>query len=290
MAINISALWPELLNVPNDNPLPVLPPFLAVRLRVYSPCGCEPQGGFHAEPREMPVTGTAFHGCLPAARSGTDTGLSRTSAESRNVSLPAAGEMAGHVPRFVDRELRAVLECGVLACGFLRRKCESCKEEKLVPYSCKGRACCPSCCGRRMADTAAHLVDHVFPRVPVRQWVLSLPFGLRYRLALRSFAALGRLRHFRWNRLLIPSRAPRLRRRSHPMRRGLVVQRYGGSSILMYTSTWPVSMGSMPRMWTAVRASIRCAAPPTRKFNKVTETLASRIAALVERRFGECLR
>jgi hypothetical protein len=34
-----------------------------------------------------------------------------------------------------------------------------------------------------MADTAAHLVDRVFPEVPVRQWVLSLPFGLRYRLA-----------------------------------------------------------------------------------------------------------
>ena len=34
-----------------------------------------------------------------------------------------------------------------------------------------------------MADTAAHLTDHVFPRVPVRQWVLSLPFALRYRLA-----------------------------------------------------------------------------------------------------------
>jgi hypothetical protein len=26
-----------------------------------------------------------------------------------------------------------------------------------------------------MADTAAHLVDRVFPEVPVRQWVLSLP-------------------------------------------------------------------------------------------------------------------
>jgi hypothetical protein len=33
-----------------------------------------------------------------------------------------------------------------------------------------------------MADTAAHLVDSVLPEVPVRQWVLSLPFGLRYRL------------------------------------------------------------------------------------------------------------
>jgi hypothetical protein len=34
-----------------------------------------------------------------------------------------------------------------------------------------------------MSDTAAHLVDHVFPVVPVRQWVLSLPFALRYRMA-----------------------------------------------------------------------------------------------------------
>ena len=34
-----------------------------------------------------------------------------------------------------------------------------------------------------MADTAAHLVDRVLPEAPVRQWVLSLPFSLRYRLA-----------------------------------------------------------------------------------------------------------
>ena len=34
-----------------------------------------------------------------------------------------------------------------------------------------------------MADTAAHLVDRVFPIVPIRQWVLSLPFALRYRMA-----------------------------------------------------------------------------------------------------------
>ena len=34
-----------------------------------------------------------------------------------------------------------------------------------------------------MAERAAHLVDHVFPSVPVRQWVLSLPHRLRYRLA-----------------------------------------------------------------------------------------------------------
>jgi len=34
-----------------------------------------------------------------------------------------------------------------------------------------------------MADTAAWLVDRVLPRVPVRQWVLTLPYRLRYRCA-----------------------------------------------------------------------------------------------------------
>ncbi len=34
-----------------------------------------------------------------------------------------------------------------------------------------------------MSQTAAHLVDHVIPHVPVRQWVLSLPIPLRVLLA-----------------------------------------------------------------------------------------------------------
>ena len=62
-------------------------------------------------------------------------------------------------------------------------RCTGCGFDRLVPFSCHGRGFCPSCGGRRMAERAAHLVDHVFPRVPVRQWVLSLPHRLRYRLA-----------------------------------------------------------------------------------------------------------
>jgi hypothetical protein len=34
-----------------------------------------------------------------------------------------------------------------------------------------------------MAEHAAHLVDHMLPAVPIRQWVLSLPHRLRYLLA-----------------------------------------------------------------------------------------------------------
>jgi Putative transposase/Transposase zinc-binding domain len=90
------------------------------------------------------------------------------------------------VPKFVEDEFRSFLDCGILARGFLRLRCESCGHERFLPFSCRKRGWCPSCCGRRMADTAAYLVDHVIPVVPVRQWVLSLPFALRYRLAYDS--------------------------------------------------------------------------------------------------------
>jgi len=54
---------------------------------------------------------------------------------------------------------------------------------RVVGFSCKRRGFCPSCLGRRMADTAAFCVDHLLPRVPVRQWVLSVPYRLRFRMA-----------------------------------------------------------------------------------------------------------
>jgi len=76
-----------------------------------------------------------------------------------------------------------LLECDILAHGFLRLRCADCTHEKLVAFSCKRRGFCPSCGGWRMAQTAAHLVDHIIPRAPVRQWVLSLPIPLRHLLA-----------------------------------------------------------------------------------------------------------
>ncbi|MBI2322134.1 MAG: transposase zinc-binding domain-containing protein [Chloroflexi bacterium] len=62
-------------------------------------------------------------------------------------------------------------------------RCDTCAFERLVPFSCKGRGFCPSCGGRRMTEHAARLVDGILPHVPVRQWVLTLPYRLRYVLA-----------------------------------------------------------------------------------------------------------
>jgi hypothetical protein len=87
------------------------------------------------------------------------------------------------LPQFVKDEFDAFLECGILAHGFLRLRCADCADEKLVAFSCKRRGFCPSCGARRMAETAAHLVDYVIPPVPVRQWVLSFPIPLRTLLA-----------------------------------------------------------------------------------------------------------
>jgi hypothetical protein len=100
--------------------------------------------------------------------------------------LPAfleAAEAAGGLPPFVTRTLRGYLDCGDLRRGFARVFCHTCGDDLLVAFSCKLRGLCPSCGGRRMSDTAAHLVDRVVPDVPVRQWVLTFPFPLRRLLA-----------------------------------------------------------------------------------------------------------
>jgi hypothetical protein len=87
--------------------------------------------------------------------------------------------MGDGVPDHVEKELRGYLKCGILAHGFARARCATCGYDFLVAFSCKGRGACPSCNAKRMAETAAHLVDHVIPHVPVRQWVLSVPKRLR---------------------------------------------------------------------------------------------------------------
>jgi ribosomal protein S27E len=87
------------------------------------------------------------------------------------------------LPDYVQEEFDAYLKCGRLEEGFLRVRCGSCHAEKLVAFSCKKRGFCPSCGGRRMAETAALLADEVLPERPLRQWVLSLPFALRFLLA-----------------------------------------------------------------------------------------------------------
>ncbi len=112
--------------------------------------------------------------------------LYRVVAENLESFLARQQDRGRVVPKFVENDLRDFLDCGILERGFIRVHCNACGKDRVVAFSCKSRSFCPSCYGRRMAETAAHLVDHVFPEVPVRQWVLSVPFSLRYRLAYDS--------------------------------------------------------------------------------------------------------
>jgi hypothetical protein len=99
------------------------------------------------------------------------------------------------LPAYVEHELRAYLRCGVFGYGFTRCHCDACGHDLLVAFSCKGRGLCPSCAGRRMANTGAHLVDRVVPDVPVRQLVLSIPYELRMLAAFKPdvLTALSRI-------------------------------------------------------------------------------------------------
>ncbi|WP_233262306.1 transposase [Vitiosangium sp. GDMCC 1.1324] len=91
-----------------------------------------------------------------------------------------AAELGRGLPRHVDRDFARYLECGVLAHGFARVWCGTCKDDLLVAFSCKGRGVCPSCNARRAHVTAAHLVEQVLPQVPYRQWTLSFPHRVRW--------------------------------------------------------------------------------------------------------------
>jgi len=99
-------------------------------------------------------------------------------------SFLAQGEEQGGVPRFVVRAMQRYLGCGDFSRGFVRVKCNSCKLEMRVAFSCKERSICPSCAARRASLTAAHLVEKVLPAVGFRQWTLAFPRSLRVALAM----------------------------------------------------------------------------------------------------------
>lgn len=168
-------------------------------------------------------------GYQPRAMEGTVLHrLVREHFETFRAEVAARTDGSG-LPSFVEREFREFLTCGVLARGFARVRCDACAFERLVPFSCKRRGFCPSCGGRRMAELAAHLVDRVLPQVPVRQWVLTLPHRLRYRLAYDHNLCRATLAVY--VRAVLGFYRRRARRRGVDDGRGgavTVIQRFGG--------------------------------------------------------------
>ncbi len=143
--------------------------------------------GFPARPRPRPPAGPAPRRRYERRRP-EKTPLHKVISENLASWLEWRDQAERSVPGYVKEDFRAYLECGILCFGFGRALCTGCGQGFVVAFSCKGRGVCPSCNGRHMAQTAAHLVDRVIPPVPVRQWVISVPKGLRCFLADRPAA------------------------------------------------------------------------------------------------------
>ena len=189
------------------------------------------------------------------------------------------------LPRFVEKELRAYLACGILAHGFARVRCGGCGDERLVALSCKGRGVCPSCTTRRMHDTAAHLVDRVVPHVPIRQWTLSFPPRLRFALA-RDSKLLGKALG-----IFVRAVAAWQRRAARPLTKakphaGAVtfVQRFGSALQLTphFHTLVPDGVFVAPAI-SGDRAAFVRLSPPT---DAAVATLVAAVAQRVERLLG----
>ena len=187
------------------------------------------------------------------------------------------------LPGYVEREFEDYLKCGRLEHGFLRVRCDSCHAEHLVAFSCKRRGFCPSCGARRMAESAALLVDEVLPHEPMRQWVLSVPFPLRFLFASRP-EIMGRVLGivYRVIATYLVKKAGRTHKTAHT---GAVtlIQRFGSAlnlnihfHMLFLDGVYVDGAGSA--------AQFRWVKAPTNvELTQLTHTIAHRVARYLER-------
>ena len=87
------------------------------------------------------------------------------------------------LPAFIGKAFAASIASGQLGRGFIRLHCPGYKTDQVIAFSCKSSGLRPSRDGKWMTEEAEHLVDHVIPQVPIRQWVITFPHDLRYLLA-----------------------------------------------------------------------------------------------------------
>jgi len=129
-----------------------------------------------------------------------------------------------------------------------------------------------------MANTAAHLVDRVLPNVPVRQWVLSLPYELRRLAAFdaRALSAIGRI--------FVDTVFAHYRSAFDDARCGAVtfVQRFGGSLNLNVHFHVVVLDGVFMRRGEAVSFH-EAAAPTTMDLDGIVRETSARIVRWLER-------
>lgn len=168
-------------------------------------------------------------GSYQPSRHPENTLLYRTVYHGLQDFLEEAAVSGTSYPSFIEKEFRKLLGCKILGRGFARVVCPACKQEHLLAFSCKSRAC-PSCWNRRAADLAATTVDQALPEVPYRQLVITFPWAMRLALAFQPTFLTQVFRSFVravfcWYRL----RARRLGIRGGTPGAILLIQRHGAA-------------------------------------------------------------
>lgn len=126
--------------------------------------GRDGQGGLQTEePR-----GSALYQCV-----------SKHFAEFESIYPERYQERFGFYRPVIRKVIAKFLQCGDLTRGFARVKCEHCRHEYLLAFSCKGRYFCPSCHQKRVLQFGAWVADEVLAPVPYRQYVFTVPKMLR---------------------------------------------------------------------------------------------------------------
>ncbi|HCF93553.1 MAG TPA: hypothetical protein DEW46_00675 [Verrucomicrobia bacterium] len=88
---------------------------------------------------------------------------------------PRYGFLRPIIPEVVNK----FLDCGDLEHGFARVRCDDCKHEYLLAFSCKGRWFCPCCHQKKVQIFGALLSEAVLFPVPHRHFTFGMPKMLR---------------------------------------------------------------------------------------------------------------
>ena len=85
----------------------------------------------------------------------------------------------GFLRSIIPEVVNKFLDCGDLEHGFARIRCDHCKIDHLLAFSCKGRWFCPSCHQKKVQLFGALLAESILYPVPHRHYTLSIPKMLR---------------------------------------------------------------------------------------------------------------
>ena len=134
-----------------------------------------------------------------------------------------------------------------------------------------------------MVETSAHLIDHVLPSVPVRQWVLSFPWPIRLLLSTRPEAVTGVLA------IVVRAIESSLIRRADLTRNGgarggvvTLIQRFGGAVNL----NLHLHMVALDRVYTKDGDTLRfheVSAPSSTEMQRLLNAIVARVLRYLAR-------